>query len=200
MPFSGLTAVVSAAAGSVGCAVGSGSAGASVASAVSVGSAAVFLTIVGLMKQNQTSSAESAKITTVVTTPSHAGFLPLHGIIFRTRITMIDRTIALNRATSAYQYGVLSASTWTAAEFACVYRMLWHAARIALRAVLLFVSMLAPIRHSIISLPARTARFGSIHEVFAIAESVTTMPTKPHSPRSTSVISALLAPAHVVPK
>ena len=32
------------------------------------------------------------------------------------------------------------------------------------------------------------------------AESVTTMPTKPHSPRSTSVISALLAPAHVVPR
>ena len=60
--------------------------------------------------------------------------------------------------------------------------------------------MLAPIRQSIMSLPARTARFGSIQEVFAMAESVTTMPTKPHSLRSTSVISALLPPAQVVPR
>ena len=174
---------------------------ASVGAAVSVGSAVpVFLTVVGLMKQNQTSSADSAKITMTAMTPSQPRFLPFFESMRRTISTIAERMIALNSATSAYQYGESSASTCTAAEFACVYRMLWQAARIALRAVLLFVSMLAPIRHSIISLPARTARFGSIQLVFAIAESVTTMPTKPHSPRSTSVISALLAPAHVVPR
>ena len=60
--------------------------------------------------------------------------------------------------------------------------------------------MLAPIRQSIMSLPALTARFGSIQEVLAMAESVTTMPRKPHSPRSTSVSSALEPPAQVVPR
>ena len=78
--------------------------------------------------------------------------------------------------------------------------MLWQAVRMAWRAVLLSVSMLAPIRQSIMSLPARTARLGSIQEVLAMAESVTTMPTKPHSLRSTSVSRALQPPAQVVPR
>ena len=94
----------------------------------------------------------------------------------------------------------MSASTLIARLFAWVNRMLWAASRMARRAVLLEESSEAPIRQSIISFPARIARFGSIQEVLPMAESVTTMPVKPHSPRSRSVISAREAPAQVVPR
>ena len=177
-------------------------AGCSVAwvSTVAGSSVAVFVFDLGCRKPNQSTAAAIARMIRKISHPLQPSFLFLNAVIFRIRIRMTASTMALNSATSAYQYGVLSLSTCTAALLAWVYRMLWQASRMAIRAVLLEESMDAPIRHSIMSLPARTARLGSIQLVFAMAESVTTMPTKPHSLRRTSVIRGREAPAHTVPR
>ena len=67
-------------------------------------------------------------------------------------------------------------------------------------AVLLELSRVTPMRQSIMSPPARMARFTSIQPVLPMAESVTTTPWKPHSSRSTLVSRAGLAPAQTVPR
>ena len=93
----------------------------------------------------------------------------------------------------------MSAATAVAMLLASVYKMLWQARRMACWAVLEALSRVTPIRQSIMSPPARMARFTSIQLVLPMAESVITVPVKPHSWRSTLVSRAWQAPAQVSP-